>query len=105
MSRLSNFGDKVLVMLSAGISIEARRPLTACEVLANICKLVARLRTNSARGLSRENLLTFVFTDRRAWLRFQTRHMKKIEAVIKPFKLEEVKAALASLGVEGMTVT
>lgn len=31
--------------------------------------------------------------------------MKKIEAIIKPFKLEEVKAALAALGIQGMTVT
>lgn len=31
--------------------------------------------------------------------------MKKIEAVIKPFKLEEVKDALSELGIEGMTVT
>lgn len=31
--------------------------------------------------------------------------MKKIDAIIKPFKLEDVKEALASLGVEGMTVT
>ena len=31
--------------------------------------------------------------------------MKKIEAIIKPFKLEEVKAALTAIGVEGMTVT
>jgi nitrogen regulatory protein P-II 1 len=31
--------------------------------------------------------------------------MKKIEAIIKPFKLDEVKAALAEVGVEGMTVT
>ena len=31
--------------------------------------------------------------------------MKKLEAIIKPFKLEEVKEALAGLGVEGMTVT
>ncbi|MFH1092341.1 MAG: P-II family nitrogen regulator [Pseudomonadota bacterium] len=31
--------------------------------------------------------------------------MKKIEAIIKPFKLEEVKDALSALGVEGMTVT
>jgi nitrogen regulatory protein PII len=31
--------------------------------------------------------------------------MKKIEAIIKPFKLEEVKEALAELGVEGMTVS
>ena len=31
--------------------------------------------------------------------------MKLIIAVIKPFKLEEVKEALAAIGVEGMTVT
>ncbi|MGA9038969.1 MAG: P-II family nitrogen regulator, partial [Terriglobales bacterium] len=31
--------------------------------------------------------------------------MKKIEAVIKPFKLEDVKSALAALGVQGMTVS
>ena len=31
--------------------------------------------------------------------------MKKIEAIIKPFKLEEVKEALSSVGVEGMTVS
>ncbi|MFM2165975.1 MAG: hypothetical protein RIS79_346 [Verrucomicrobiota bacterium] len=30
--------------------------------------------------------------------------MKKIEAIIKPFKLEDVKEALAEVGVEGMTV-
>ncbi len=31
--------------------------------------------------------------------------MKKIEAIIKPFKLEEVKEALSSIGVQGLTVT
>lgn len=31
--------------------------------------------------------------------------MKKIEAIIKPFKLEEVKEALTEIGIEGMTVT
>lgn len=31
--------------------------------------------------------------------------MKKVEAIIKPFKLEEVKEALASVGIQGMTVT
>ena len=31
--------------------------------------------------------------------------MKKIEAIIKPFKLEEVKDTLAEIGIEGMTVT
>jgi nitrogen regulatory protein P-II 1 len=31
--------------------------------------------------------------------------MKKIEAIIKPFKLDDVKERLTSLGVKGMTVT
>jgi len=31
--------------------------------------------------------------------------MKKIEAIIKPFKLDEVREALSSLGVSGLTVT
>lgn len=31
--------------------------------------------------------------------------MKKIEAIIKPFKLEEVKSALAAVGVEGIMVS
>ena len=33
------------------------------------------------------------------------KRVKKIEAIIKPFKLDEVKAALSGLGVEGMTVS
>ena len=35
----------------------------------------------------------------------QNEIMKKIEAIIKPFKLEEVKDALHELGIQGMTVT
>jgi len=31
--------------------------------------------------------------------------MKKIEAIVKPFKLEEIKDALGSIGIEGMTVS
>ena len=31
--------------------------------------------------------------------------MKKVEAIIKPFKLDEVKDALSEIGVQGMTVT
>ena len=39
-------------------------------------------------------------------LRIDNRNpMKKIEAIIKPFKLEEVKDALADVGIEGMTVS
>ena len=35
----------------------------------------------------------------------RSHNMKKIEAIIKPFKLEDVKEALSGLGVEGMTVS
>ena len=31
--------------------------------------------------------------------------MKKIEAIIKPFKLDEVKNALTKIGIQGMTIT
>ena len=31
--------------------------------------------------------------------------MKKIEAIIQPFKLDDVKAALQNMGIEGMTIT
>jgi nitrogen regulatory protein P-II 1 len=35
----------------------------------------------------------------------ERRRMKKIEAVIQPFKLEEVKEALKAIGIDGMTVS
>jgi nitrogen regulatory protein PII len=38
-------------------------------------------------------------------LKFPDADMKKIEAIIKPFKLEEVKDALGEVGIEGMTVS
>lgn len=41
----------------------------------------------------------------RQFLRPDSKIMKKIEAIIKPFKLEEVKDSLAEIGVEGMTIT
>ena len=31
--------------------------------------------------------------------------MKKVEAIVKPFKLDEVKEALQGMGIQGMTVT
>jgi nitrogen regulatory protein P-II 1 len=40
-----------------------------------------------------------------ASVRQNKQRVKKIEAIIKPFKLEEVKSALAGLGVQGLTVT
>jgi nitrogen regulatory protein PII len=42
---------------------------------------------------------------RTARWRHNKKTMKKIEAIIKPFKLEEVKDALGEIGLEGMTVT
>lgn len=39
------------------------------------------------------------------WSLISPAPMKKIEAIIKPFKLDEVKEALQELGVQGMTVT
>src|SRR3954453_14918429 len=58
----------------------------------------------------RKNFTTFLFTgtDRLLVSPSATRPeraMKKIEAIIKPFKMEDVKEALAGLGVEGMTVS
>jgi len=50
----------------------------------------------------------FLFTAERQLLASVRKHkqrMKKIEAIIKPFKLEEVKSALAGLGVQGLTVS
>jgi nitrogen regulatory protein P-II 1 len=38
-------------------------------------------------------------------LRWSTARMKKIEAIIKPFKLDEVKEALQEVGLQGITVT
>ena len=37
--------------------------------------------------------------------REETGYMKKIEAIIKPFKLDEVKEALQEAGIQGITVT
>lgn len=51
---------------------------------------------------------TFLFTAAN-WLLVSVRKpsevMKKIEAIIKPFKLDDVKEALTGLGVQGMTVS
>jgi len=41
----------------------------------------------------------------RRWHLVHERPMKKIEAIIKPFKLDEVKEALQEVGIQGITVT
>jgi nitrogen regulatory protein P-II 1 len=50
-----------------------------------------RTRRDAGKGISR--------------LGTQPTYMKKIEAIIKPFKLEEVKDALSEIGAEGMTIS
>lgn len=53
-------------------------------------------------------IFSFLFTEKNRSLLSviqAQRKMKKIEAIIKPFKLEDVKESLSSIGVEGMTVT
>ena len=52
--------------------------------------------------MSGERFTTFGFG---GFATVETSEMKKIEAIIKPFKLEEVKDALLDLGIEGMTVS
>jgi len=60
-------------------------------------------------GRKRNIFATFLFTASHRLLvsvsSKQKHDMKKIEAIIKPFKLEDVKEALSGLGVEGMTVS
>jgi nitrogen regulatory protein P-II 1 len=66
---------------------------------------------SSGQAIQRKNFVffTFLFTALHCLLvsvaATRTQRMKKIEAIIKPFKLEDVKEALAGLGVAGMTVS
>jgi nitrogen regulatory protein P-II 1 len=61
--------------------------------------LIAEDNGSACFCVCRSTLASLVFT------RLARGTMKKIEAIIKPFKLEDVKEALSSVGVEGMTVT
>ena len=59
------------------------------------------------KNFGSKKILEFMFTDSRSLLLslcHQQRRMKKIEAIVKPFKLEDVKEAWSALGVQGMTV-
>jgi nitrogen regulatory protein PII len=77
-------------------------PVLACRHSSGGC--------GAARGRAAEEIFaTILFTALRGVLVSRPgkwKHdMKKIEAIIKPFKLEDVKEALSALGVEGMTVS
>ena len=92
-SSLSNTLFKVLVMVRNRISDEA---------------LAVGAERQFIRNSQSGETSTFLFTAPDTLLvslREQGNCMKKIEAIIKPFKLEDVKEALSGLGVEGMTVS
>jgi nitrogen regulatory protein PII len=80
------------------ISAEARRRWTET-------RLVAQIWTG---GVMAQKVHRFAPLARRSWTRQGTGGsscMKLVTAIIKPFKLDDVRAALSEIGVSGMTVT
>ena len=67
-------------------------------------KLTSGTDTRVLENFLRDNSCLHSSTDR-YYPALRSCVMKKIEAIIKPFKLEDVKEALYGLGVEGMTVS
>jgi len=66
--------------------------------------MTVRFRATAPGFLSRGKCgRRFYFTD--AALERRTKQMKKVECIIKPFKLDDVKSALTELGITGMTVS
>lgn len=59
-------------------------------------------RGRAARSSAKSGLFSCVFAGGDFILHLA---MKKIEAIIKPFKMEDVKEALTEIGIEGMTVS
>src|SRR5437660_8853525 len=62
-----------------------------------------RRRQDDARAFGRKNLLRPTERPRRG--RSTETRMKLVTAIIKPFKLDEVREALSAIGVQGITVT
>jgi nitrogen regulatory protein PII len=84
-----------------------RIPLKRC-----LLRFKSRMTKNQEKGclhhfvvIAKRSRAAVVFRLESAGRRRVHFDMKKLEAIIKPFKLEEVKEALAELGIEGMTVT
>ena len=62
-------------------------------------------RLGTGQGNQKKELASPVLRSATAESLTNSTRMKKIEAIIKPFKLEEVKDTLGDIGIEGMTVT
>jgi nitrogen regulatory protein P-II 2 len=75
-------------------------PLSSARVLALDRRAMARF----LRSVWRRQISLIVDSSRSTWLR-QGADMKFVTAIIKPFKLDEVREALSAIGVQGMTVT
>ena len=58
-----------------------------------------------ARTVSIQNHITLALSGRRQCCSLKEQFMKKIEAIIRHYKLEEVKNALTESGIQGMTVS
>jgi nitrogen regulatory protein P-II 2 len=54
---------------------------------------------------SRFNVSVFTITGSPRLIQQERQNMKLVSAIIKPFKLDEVREALSSMGVQGITVT
>jgi nitrogen regulatory protein P-II 1 len=77
------------------------------QLLSRFVAQLARAGTRAAkhRALANVSWTTATRNCCESWNEPDRHPMKKIEAIIKPFKLEEVKDALGDVGIEGMTVS
>jgi len=80
-------------------------PIWCFEAIATVVTVGRLAALHQARWLARsllKGLVTTLFTTSRFP---EERLMKMVSAIIKPFKLDEVREALSQLGVQGITVT
>jgi nitrogen regulatory protein P-II 1 len=77
----------------------------AHTALPALRKLLTRYSVFASAGLARDLLTHARFPDFTPVGSWSGPAMKKIEAIIKPFKLDEVKEALQEVGLQGITVT
>ena len=78
-------------------------------IILKICDATVGLRVTKEQeseglDLSMHGEEGYIFENSKPRVELGT-HMKKIEAIIQPFKLDEVKEALKSIGIDGMTIT
>src|SRR5262249_52288089 len=71
----------------------------------NVGRRLSRPRSRAEKISPKKIFSKKIVTARRRLVLSAPQHMKKVEAIIKPFKLDAVKEALANVGVEGLTVS